>query len=247
MRISDKLDLIDKIGRELQSRFTTSEIDLFLAEFGVSPPQNVTVNSKWVYSKAALSGVAENTILRIASELDMPVSPTKGEITAPPRNWAGTRLFRLFISHISKDRLKATRLKECLAPLAISGFVAHEDIHPTLEWQSEIERALHTMDGFIAVHTPGFSGSYWTQQEVGFALGRGTKVISFKMGEDPTGFISKQQALARRDRTAEAIAKEIDELLGQDRRTSDRLAEAKFSLLRPKSTFDIDLEDDVPF
>lgn len=247
MRISEKLALIDKIGRELQSRFTTNEIDLFLAEFGVSPPQNVMVNSKWVYSKQALSGVPEKTVLRIAAELDMPVSAAAGAFMPPPRNWAGTKFFRLFISHISKDKVIATRLKECLAPLAISGFVAHEDIHPTLEWQSEIERAMHTMDGFIAVHTTGFSGSYWTQQEIGFALGRGTKVISFKMGEDPTGFISKQQALPRRNRTAEAIAKEIDTLLSQDRRTSERLAEAKFSLLHRRSAFEADLDDDVPF
>ena len=247
MRISDKLALIDKIGRELQSRFTTSEIDLFLAEFGISPPQNVMANSKWVYSKVALSGVPEETIVRIASELDMPVSPTMGELAAPPRNWANTKLFRLFISHISKDKLKATRLKACLAPLGISGFVAHEDIHPTLEWQSEIERALHTMDAFIAVHTPGFSSSCWTQQEIGFAVGRGTKVISFKMGEDPTGFISKRQALAWRDRPAEEIAKEIDELLRQDRRTSERLAEAKISLLPRRTAFDVDLDEDVPF
>jgi len=85
------------------------------------------------------------------------------------------------------------------------------------------------MDGFIAIHTPGFSNSFWTQQEIGFAVGRGTKIISFRMGEDPTGFISKQQALARRDRTAEEIAREIDALLAEDARTSDRLRDAKAS------------------
>ena len=137
--------------------------------------------------------------------------------------------------------MKATRLKDCLAPYGIAGFVAHEDIHPTLEWQGEIERALRSMDPFIAVHTEGFSRSVWTQQEVGYALGRGTKVISFKMGEDPTGFISKHQALARQNRTAEAVALEIDGLLAQDNRTKDRLAAAKASLLpAPTSAFDID-------
>src|SRR5215510_6522648 len=49
-----------------------------------------------------------------------------------------TDQFRLFISHISSEKDKAARLKECLAPYAISGFVAHEDIHPTLEWQQQI-------------------------------------------------------------------------------------------------------------
>lgn len=79
----------------------------------------------------------------------------------------------------------------------------------------------------VAVHTLGFSKSFWTQQEVGFALGRGVKVISFKMGENPTGFISKHQALPRRNRTAEQIAEEIDRLLSEDGRTAKRLAHAK--------------------
>jgi len=240
VRISEKLALTDKSGRELQSRFGYAEIDAFFAEFGISPPKDVASNSKWVYSKAALSGASEQVVLQIAEELELIVPGIAGRFMSPPRNWKDTKLFRLFMSHISKDKAKATRLKECLGPYSISGFVAHEDIHPTLEWQSEIERALQTMDGFIAIHTPGFSNSFWTQQEIGFAVGRSTKIISFKMGEDPTGFISKQQALARRDRSAEDIAKEIDALLADDARTSDRLRYAKAS---EKSVID----DDLPF
>ena len=83
------------------------------------------------------------------------------------------------------------------------------------------------MDAFIAIHTKGFSQSYWTQQEIGFAYARNVKIISLKMGEDPTGFISKQQALPRRDRSAEQIAKEIDKLLAEDDRTAEKLHEAK--------------------
>lgn len=65
----------------------------------------------------------------------------------------------------------------------------------------------------------------------GYALGRGTKVISFKMGEDPTGFIGKHQALPRRNRTAEQITKEVDSLLEADPRTKDRLEEARDAAL----------------
>jgi hypothetical protein len=227
MRISEKLDLIDKIGRELQRRFTYDEINAFLAEFQVKPPDGVISNSKWVYSKAALSGVSEDTVLKIAAELEMPVSGTSGSLISPPRNWQGTSDFRLFISHISKEKQKATRLKECSAPFGIAAFVAHEDIHPTLEWQSEIEKALHTMDALVAMHTPGFSQSYWTQQEIGFAVGKGVKIISLRMGEDPTGFISKHQALPRGSKTAEAIANDVVGLLAEDRRTKDRLEEAQ--------------------
>ena len=233
MRISEKLDLIDRIGRELQSRYTFTEIDRFLAEFAIEPPTSVSSNSKWIYSKAALSGIAIEKILRIAQELDVGVGGQNPASITLPANWAKITEFKLFLSHISKDKLKATRLKLCLEIYGINGFVAHEDIHPTLEWQSEIERALNNMDALIAIHTPGFSSSNWTQQEVGFALGKGVKVISFKMGEDPTGFISRHQALARRNRTAEEVAEEINSLLLADERTLAKLSAAQRSKQKP--------------
>jgi hypothetical protein len=83
------------------------------------------------------------------------------------------------------------------------------------------------MDAFLAIHTLGFKNSFWTQQEIGFALGRGVKIISFKMDEDPTGFISKHQALARRNRTAEQIAQEVDAILSADPQTAPKLTAAK--------------------
>lgn len=143
--------------------------------------------------------------------------------SSPPVNWRDIPHFRLFVSHIATHKDKATRLKTCLVPYAIDAFVAHEDIEPTLEWQSEIEKALQTMDAFLAIHTVGFCKSIWTQQEVGYAVGRGVKIISLQMGENPTGFISKQQALARRNRTAEQIAVEIDTILSRDPMTWDKL------------------------
>lgn len=147
--------------------------------------------------------------------------PTVEHPPAPlPRNWSGGEKFRLFMSHLATEKDKASRLRECLAPLHITAFVAHQDIHPTLEWQTELERALQTMDAFLAIHTQGFSNSYWAQQEVGFAVARGVKIISFKFGENPVGFISKHQALARAKRSAEEIAKEVHRLLRDDPRTT---------------------------
>jgi hypothetical protein len=94
------------------------------------------------------------------------------------------------------------------------------------------------MDAFIAVRTPGFLKSFWTQRQIGFAVGRGVKIISFSMGEDPTGFISKRQALARRQRTTVQIAGEIDKLLAND----EQLAAAK-KAMDPVP----DRDDEIPF
>lgn len=239
MKVSERLDLINRVARELQERYTFSELALYLAAFDVPLPQG-SYQSKFTYSREALSGIPLPVIARIVDDLGL--APLLGAKAAvPPENWVGTQDFRLFISHLAKDKDKATRLKACLAAHGISGFVAHEDIHPTLEWQAEIERGLMTMDAMVAVHTVGFSSSMWCQQEVGFALGRGVKVISLKMGEDPTGFISKRQALPRLNRSAEAIAAEIEGLLSKDPLTQGRLAEAQLSRL-PKRVW-----DDVPF
>lgn len=83
------------------------------------------------------------------------------------------------------------------------------------------------MDAFLAIHTVGFAKSIWAQQEVGYAVGCGAKIISLQMGEDPAGFISKHQALRRGDRKAEEIAAEIDGILAKDPRTRDKLSAAK--------------------
>ncbi|HVB34845.1 MAG TPA: toll/interleukin-1 receptor domain-containing protein [Patescibacteria group bacterium] len=81
-------------------------------------------------------------------------------------------------------------------PFGISAFVAHTDIRPTKEWQEEIAIALASMDAFVALLTEKFHTSEWTDQEVGYALGRGVPLIAVKLGEDPYGFIGKFQALA---------------------------------------------------
>ena len=104
--------------------------------------------------------------------------------------------FRVFLSHKAEVKMETSGLKDKLKLYGVSCFVAHEDIHPTKEWQNEIENALHTMDSFVALLTDGFHESLWTDQEVGFAFGRGVPIISVKLGKDPYGFIGKFQALS---------------------------------------------------
>lgn len=104
--------------------------------------------------------------------------------------------FRVFLSHKAEVKKETSGLKDKLKLYGVSCFVAHEDIHPTKEWQNEIENALHTMDSFVALLTDGFHDSLWTDQEVGFAFGRGVPIISVKLGKDPYGFIGKFQALS---------------------------------------------------
>lgn len=136
-----------------------------------------------------------------------------GKRVVPPdaerRIW-GDEGFRLFLSHKAEVKTQAAELKKHFQLLGVSCFVAHEDIHPTKEWQNEIENALDSMDALVALMTEGFHDSLWTDQEVGFAFGRGVPIVSVKLGRDPYGFIGKFQALSCSWDTA---AKEIVKIL----------------------------------
>jgi hypothetical protein len=241
VRASHKLHLIAAIAAELQLRYSFNDIDAYLQEFNIET-RFAFEGSKAEYVKATLRGIDNATVTKIVDDLE--IDAAKANVPSPPpKYWQDGCKFRLFISHLATQRKIATRLRDCLAPYHIAGFVAHDDIEPTALWQNEIERALATMDAFIAIHTKGFSQSMWAQQEVGYAVARRVKTISFKMGEDPTGFISKHQALARQNRKAEEIAKEVNTILLSDAQTSTRLNEI-IKLNTPKPAID---DDDIPF
>lgn len=114
---------------------------------------------------------------------------------AERRIWTGGQ-FRVFLSHKTEVKREAAELKDRLQLFGASAFVAHEDIHPTKAWQDEIENALSTMDAFVALLTEEFHDSLWTDQEVGYAFGRGVPIVAVKLGRDPYGFIGKFQALS---------------------------------------------------
>lgn len=70
MRAIDKMELISKIGRELQSRFTADDLVAFLNVSGLCPPP-YSDGSKWVYVKNVLLGESLETINKIANELEI--------------------------------------------------------------------------------------------------------------------------------------------------------------------------------
>lgn len=136
-------------------------------------------------------------VVRIYPELS--VGPGAIAVPVPTqtdenRIWSPGRI-RLFFSHVSRIKGPTSDLKKALAPLGIDSFVAHEDIQPTLLWHREIEFALRSMDVLCALITDDFVKSQWTDQEVGFALGRGIPVIAVNCGADPYGLLGKHQAL----------------------------------------------------
>lgn len=223
----EKFNLVKKIALELQQRFTTTEINALFDSYDVEHPNEEMAQSKAVYARSALSKADIGKVLNIASGLGLRnMAADRDQITGP-RIWDNEDSIRIFISHLAIEKSKATRLRDALKPFGVLAFVAHEDIEPTLEWQVQIERALHHMEVFISLHTKGFCNSVWTQQEVGFAVAKDTKIIPVRWHEDPVGFISKYQALSRGNKTAEQLAWEIDGILTNDTELSERYKNCK--------------------
>lgn len=206
MKVLERIDLLDKVGRELQARMTFSEIDVYLAAHGVDCKGfQPSANSKRVYVKEVLADSSEELILTIANELEIEhnfsIAPKEA------RFWKPT-YFRLFLSHLANFKLNATRLQEELKKYGISSFVAHEDIEPSKEWQVEIEAALHTMDALSALIMQGFKESNWCDQEIGFAVARDVLIIPVRKGLDPYGFIGKYQGIQAKGKNIGEVAHE---------------------------------------
>jgi hypothetical protein len=240
MKVSERLAIIKRLAQELNSRYDFYEAATFVRAFikGFRANQDDYHGTEEM-AMFALSEVNESVLGEMINDLGIESLAAISYQAQPPNVWKDGREFRIFISHISTDKKIAARLRDAFQPYGIKAFVAHEDIEPTLEWQVQIERALHNMEAFVSIHTKGYAHRFWCQQEIGFAVGKGTKIIALRMDEDPTGFISKNQALSRGKKRAEDVATEIDLLLLDDERTKERYEAAK----RSRTPF----PDDHPF
>lgn len=132
----------------------------------------------------------------------------------PSGIWKESRI-RVFISHASSVRSEVAEFAGVLDDFGFSTFVAHDDIEPSRDWSTVIEEALTTCDVLVAYLTREFHESNWTDQEVGWAMGRGALVVPLNVGLTPYGFIGRYQAAhASRGRgygweTAETVTRAV--------------------------------------
>jgi hypothetical protein len=203
-----------------------SDITGYLAAFGVNTKKETSDGggSKWLYTKDLLATEPDQLILQIADELEIEhgFSESKKSEASDSRFWK-TNHFRLFISHLAEHKAVMSQLQGVLKEYGISGFVAHEDIEPTKEWQNEIEKALFSMDALVAVLTPNFDKSKWTDQEVGVAIGREVLVIPIRKGMDPYGFIGKFQGLQSNGKTVGQVTQSLFEIIISHAKTKDTM------------------------
>jgi hypothetical protein len=123
-------------------------------------------------------------------------------------------LVRLFASHLAAHKSEVTAVAEALLPYGFSTFVAHEAIDVSVQWREEIHRALDQCDCMLVFAHPGFHNSPWTDQEVGWALGRDVPIVVLWYPDaDLRGFLEQYQAIPVRpgnDAPTALAAKVVD-------------------------------------
>jgi hypothetical protein len=128
-------------------------------------------------------------------------------------------------------------LKEALVPYGISGFVAHNDIEPASEWMNQIETALSTCDALVALLHDKFHESKWTDQEIGFAMGRSVPVCSVHFGEAPYGFIGRFQAFNGVKSEPSELARHLFDSYRKNKETKRKMSEVLVGLFEQSVSF----------
>lgn len=210
MKPTERIKTIKQIS-EILGKDDWTFIDITLRQFKL-PTQETWRGNSYDYVATMIEDAADNDLIELAQHLKINPEPPHTPPAPSPDFWKENH-FKLFLSHVSAYKKETAELQEALEYYGISAFVAHEDIEPTKEWQTEIEVALETMDGLAALLTPIFHESNWTDQEIGFAIGKGVPVISVRLKLDPYGFIGKYQGMQGVGKTSKQIAKELVEIL----------------------------------
>lgn len=223
---SEKIKIIKEISTRLANE-DWSLIDLTLRQFSL-PSTDSWQGDKFPYVVEMIEDADDHNLINLAQHVGYHFENVGSPGIEPPY-WRKSQ-FRLFVTHLAAHREIAHELKEALSSYGICCFVAHDDIEPTQEWQSEIETALSTCDALVTLLHPNFHSSNWTDQEIGFAMGRGIPVFSISFGQDPYGFIGRFQAFNGNAKTAVSLARELFDAYRTNKQTQKRMSEILISL-----------------
>lgn len=223
--------------REIASRLgaeTWPLIDVTLKQFSL-PWTDDWRGTSDAYVLAMIENAPDESLIDLAQHVGFQFERVTSPRVEPPFWRKG--MLRLFVSHLAIHKAFAGELQEALLPYGISSFVAHSDIEPTLEWQTQIETALATSEALVALLHEGFHASNWTDQEIGFAMGRGIPAFAVKFGQDPYGFIGRFQAFNGKDKAASGLARELFDAYRKNKQTQRRMSEVLVGLFEECGSF----------
>lgn len=232
---STRVNLIANIASQLESVSPPSaDLNLIFSQFDLPVPHQWG-SDLYSHATSLLTDAEDEQLIGIARHLGIGVDHE--DDTESFTYWVQGQ-FRVFITHIASQSHLARQIQEGLRVHRISSFVAHEDIVPTSDWQDEIERALRSAHALVALLHKGFHESDWTDQEVGFMLGRDRLVVGVRLGIDPYGFIARSQAISGHGGHATAIAAQLRRILCLNPRTRGEAAESLLQSLEYSRSYD---------
>lgn len=232
---SQRVRLMKEISQRLASE-SWSLLDTTLEQFGLPTTDSWNGSEKDGYVLRMIQQAGDYQLIDLARHVGYEFESAPPAPRVEPPFWRKGML-RLFITHLAAHKVFAAGLQDELLKYGIYGFVAHNDIEPTVEWQTQIETALATCDALIALLHDKFHQSNWTDQEIGFAMGRGVPVFTITFGETPYGFIGRFQAFNGNSKTATDLAKELFESYRKNKQTQQKMTESIVRMFENSSTF----------
>jgi hypothetical protein len=157
--------------KEIAARLAAEDwplIDVTLKQFSL-PWSNEWQGTREAYVFHMVGEAPDQALIDLAQHVGFHFEEARTPRIEPPFWRKG--MLRLFVAHLAVHRDFAAELQEALLEFGVSCFVAHNDIEPTQEWQTQIETALATCDALVALLHQDFHVSNWTDQEIGFAIG----------------------------------------------------------------------------
>ena len=230
---SERVHLISEIADRLSGN-SWPIIDMTLRQFNFPTVPNWS-GDLHAYVIEMVEDGSDESLLELGSHLGSEL-----ELAPPgtmPSVWEDGH-FRLFISHLWEHRLFANQIEAELRDFGVSSFIAHKDIEPTQVWQNEIESALASCDAMLALLHPNFHNSNWTDQEIGYGMGRQLLIVPVHLGTTPYGFIGKFQAITGTAGNPTRLARRLSEILRQHPQTQRRMAEAAVDYFTESPSFD---------
>ncbi len=223
--------------KEIAGRLATEDwplIDLTLKQFSL-PWRDAWEGTKDAYVLRMIEDAQDESLVDLAQHVGFRFEDVTTRRIDPPFWRKG--MLRVFVSHLAAHRDFAGKLQESLLDFGVSCFIAHNDIEPTQEWQSQIETALATCDTLVALLHKDFHVSKWTDQEIGFAMGRGLPAFAVRFDQDPYGFIGRFQAFNGNGKTASELARELFDAYRKNKQTQRRMGEVLIGLFEESGSF----------
>ncbi len=230
---SQRVVLIKEIAARLCME-DYSLIDVTLKQFSL-PWSDQWTGTKEGYVLRMIEQAPDQALIDLAQHVGFQFEEATIPRIEPPFWRRG--MLRVFVAHLAIHRDFAAQLQEALLDFGISSFVAHNDIEPTQEWQTQIETALATCETLVALLHQDFHASNWTDQEIGFAMGRGVPAFAIRFEQDPYGFIGRFQAFNGSKKNASALARELFDAARKNKQTQRRMSEVLVGLFEQSNSF----------